>query len=125
MIYVFITLAAVGTILFIISFFMNNRMKNLEDQVEQLSMNMMKQNYQTKQKLKILEEELLAEDLTGEIMKNHQTTEKKQTRLPLVDTVYYMDDRGYKPHYIAKQTELSVHDVQSILQQRRTEGVHS
>ncbi|WP_202412504.1 hypothetical protein [Halobacillus litoralis] len=125
MIYVIGTLAAVALGLFILSYFMNDRMKELENQVEQVNMTMMQSNYQLKKKMKVLEEELLAEDLTQEIMK--QPLKKKETprSLPLVDTVLSMYQKGYKTHYIAKQTNLSEHDVQSMIQQQKTGGVQS
>ncbi|MEC3883112.1 hypothetical protein VKA52_05115 [Halobacillus sp. HZG1] len=125
MIYVIGTLAAVALGLFILSYFMNDRMKELENQVEQVNMTMMQSNYQLKKKMKVLEEELLAEDLTQEIMK--QPLKKKETprSLPLVDTVLSMYQKGYKTHYIAKQTNLSEYDVQSMIQQQKTGGVQS
>ena len=123
MVYVLITLSSVSIVLYILSFFMNNRMKDLEEQLEQVSMEMMQSNYQTSQKLKVLEEELLAEDLTGEIIKNQQKTSDQQP--PLIENVFAMYQRGYKAHYIAKHTNLDVHDVQSLIQQWQSEGVHS
>lgn len=122
MVYVLITLSSVSIVLYILSFFMNNRMKELEEQIEQVSMEMMQSNYQTSQKLKVLEEELLADDLTGEIIKNQQKTKDPQ---PLIENVFAMYQRGYKAHYIAKHTNLDVHDVQSLIQQWQSEGVHS
>lgn len=125
MIYVIGTLAAVALGLFILSYFMNDRMKELENQVEQVNMTMMQSNYQLKKKMKVLEEELLAEDLTQEIMK--QPLKKKETprSLPLVDTVLSMYQKGYKTHYIAKQTNMSEYDVQSMIQQQKNGGVQS
>ncbi|MBA2173591.1 hypothetical protein H0266_01650 [Halobacillus locisalis] len=123
MVYVLITLSSVSIVLYILSFFMNNRMKELEEQLEQVSMEMMQSNYQTSQKLKVLEEELLAEDLTGEILKNQEKTTGQQP--PLIENVFAMYQRGYKAHYIAKHTNLDVHDVQSLIQQWQSEGVHS
>lgn len=125
MIYTIVTIASIGIVLFILSFFMNDRMKELENQVEQVNMTMMQHNYQMKKKMKVLEEELLAEDLTEEIMK--QSTKKKDSSklLPLVDTVLSMYQKGYKIHYIAKQTNLSEHDVLSMIRQQKSEGVQS
>lgn len=125
MIYVLSTLAAISVVLFISSFFMNDRLKDLEEQIEHVSLTMMQNNYQTKQKLKVLEEELLAEDLTGEIMKQpfEPAAPKKKQQPPLLETVHSMYQKGYKVHYIAKQTDLSEHDVQSLVQQWKSEGV--
>ncbi|WP_202409868.1 hypothetical protein [Halobacillus litoralis] len=125
MIYVIGTLAAVALGLFVLSFFMNDRMKELENQVEQVNMTMMQSNYQLKKKMKVLEEELLAEDLTQEIMKQHPKKKEAPKTLPLVDTVRSMYQKGYKTHYIAKQTNLSEHDVHSMIQQQKSGGVQT
>ncbi len=64
MITVFITLIIVSIVLFIISFFMNDKFSELEGQLEQFSISTMQDTYQIKKKIKILEEELLTEDLS-------------------------------------------------------------
>lgn len=125
MIYTIATIAAIGIVLFFLSFFMNDRMKELENQVEQVNMTMMQQNYQMKKKMKVLEEELLAEDLTEEIMKQPVKKKEPPKSLPLVDTVLSMYNKGYKTHYIAKQTNLSEHDVLSMVKQQKSEGVQT
>ncbi|MFQ3542770.1 hypothetical protein Q7A53_01695 [Halobacillus rhizosphaerae] len=121
MVILLITLASISVVLFLFSFGMNDRFKDLENQVEQLSMKMMQDNYQMKQKMKILEEELLAEDLTSEILKNPYKKTASST-LPFMDKVKSMHNKGYKSHYIAKETNLEEHDVRSILQQFSREG---
>ncbi|WP_394217831.1 hypothetical protein [Halobacillus trueperi] len=125
MIYVIGTLATVALGLFVLSFFMNDRMRELENQVEQVNMTMMQSNYQLKKKMKVLEEELLAEDLTQEIMKQPPKKNEAPKTLPLVDTVRSMYQKGYKTHYIAKQTNLSEHDVHSMIQQQKSGGVQT
>ncbi|RDY72446.1 hypothetical protein DXT76_01890 [Halobacillus trueperi] len=125
MIYVISTMAAVALGLFVLSFFMNDRMKELENQVEQVNMTMMQSNYQLKKKMKVLEEELLAEDLTQEIMNQPPKKKEAPQTLPLVDTVRSMYQKGYKTHYIAKQTNLSEHDVHSMIQQQKSGGVQT
>lgn len=117
MLYVIITLLSVSIILFTLSFFMKDRMKQIEDQVEQLSMEMMQSNYQTNQKLKVLEEELLAEDLTGEIMKQHTSSQNST-----VKTIYSLYKQGYKPNDIANQTKVDERDIRSFIRQWEKEG---
>ncbi|MBH0229878.1 hypothetical protein [Halobacillus yeomjeoni] len=122
MFYVLSTLASVSILLFILSFFVSNRFKALEEQLEQLTMTMMQNNYQTKQKMKVLEEELLAEDLTEEILKQPYKPDQPVRKPNLVHTIQNMYEKGYTPHYIAKQTDLSEHDIQSIVRQWNKEG---
>ncbi|WP_176140656.1 hypothetical protein [Halobacillus salinus] len=120
MLTVIITLLSISVVLFILSFFANDRMKKVEDQVEQLSMEMMQSNYQFGQKLKVLEEELLAEDLTGEIIKQNASSSHSK-----MDTIYSMYSKGFKPHYIAKQTNVDEQDVLLFIQQWDKKGVLS
>ncbi|WP_085991899.1 hypothetical protein [Oceanobacillus senegalensis] len=69
MIYAVITVIIIAIVLFVLSFFMNDRIEELEDQVEQLSISSMQETYQIKKKIKILEEELLPEELTNDLEK--------------------------------------------------------
>ncbi|MUV39631.1 uncharacterized protein JNUCC1_03515 [Lentibacillus sp. JNUCC-1] len=55
----------VGLVLFIVSFFMNDKMSDIEGQIDQLQITTMQETYQMKKKIKILEEELLS-DTVGE-----------------------------------------------------------
>jgi hypothetical protein len=54
-----VTILIVGVILFIVSYFMNDRLEELESQVEQLSITTIQDTYQMKKKIKVLEEELI------------------------------------------------------------------
>lgn len=56
---VIIVLLSLSIILLILSFFKRDKISELEQQVEQLTMTMMQENYQLKKRMKILEEELL------------------------------------------------------------------
>jgi len=64
MIYVIITLVIVAVVLLIASFFMNDKLDDVENQIEQLSISTMQDTYQIKKKIKILEEELLSENIS-------------------------------------------------------------
>lgn len=63
MIYALVTILVVGAALLILSYFMNDRLEELETQLEQFSITTMQDTYQMKKKIKILEEELLPEDI--------------------------------------------------------------
>lgn len=69
MIYAIISIIIIAVILFVLSFFMNDRLEELENQVEQLSISTMQDSYQMKKKVKILEEELLSGGLEQDSMK--------------------------------------------------------
>ncbi|MFC2948167.1 hypothetical protein [Virgibacillus sediminis] len=66
MLYAVIAIIAVAVVLFVMSFFMNDRFKEMESQLEQLTLTTMQDNYLMKKKLKVLEEELLPQELTNE-----------------------------------------------------------
>ncbi|AKS38919.1 hypothetical protein NP92_09915 [Anoxybacillus gonensis] len=57
--YTFIGLVSFAIILLLISFFQRDRMKEVEEQVEQLTLSTMQQLYEVKKRVKALEEELL------------------------------------------------------------------
>ncbi|WP_458412488.1 hypothetical protein ACNQFZ_16955 [Schinkia sp. CFF1] len=57
-----IGLFSFSIVLLILSFFKKDKYKELENQIENLTMVVMQENYQMKKKLKILEEELLGNE---------------------------------------------------------------
>ncbi|MUK87119.1 hypothetical protein GMD78_01735 [Ornithinibacillus sp. L9] len=67
MIFAGMSIIIVAIALFILSFFLTDKFEKLENEVEQLSISTMQETYQLKKKVKILEEELLAEDMSAEI----------------------------------------------------------
>ncbi|MCM3738730.1 hypothetical protein M3210_00485 [Oceanobacillus luteolus] len=54
-----VTILVIGVILFVLSYFMNDRIEEIESQLEHYSITSMQDTYQMKKKIKILEEELL------------------------------------------------------------------
>lgn len=65
MVLVLTTLIVVAIGLMVLSFFANDQFTEIENQIEQISISTMQDTYQMKKKIKILEEELLSEDLSG------------------------------------------------------------
>lgn len=113
---ILVTLIIVSIILFAISFKMNDKFDQLETQVEQLSITTMQDTYQIQKKLKVLEEELLTEDIIGI---DSQTMKQNQQQKPLLlQKVYRLKEQGYSVEDIASNTKLSLHDVQTILKNK-------
>lgn len=109
---VLITLISVAVVLIIISFFMNDQFGELEKQIEQFSISTMQDTYQIKKKIKILEEELLAENISETVMPTNPALKNK----PLViQKIYHLYQQGYSIAEIAKQTDLNDSDVQAVL----------
>lgn len=60
--FIIIGLFSFSIILLVLSFFKRDKVKDLEEQLEQLSLTTIQENYQMKKRVKILEEELLFQD---------------------------------------------------------------
>lgn len=112
MLYVFVTIIVIGLVLLICSFFMKDKLSDLEDQLEQFSISTMQDTYQMKKKIKILEEELLTENLGDHGSSIPASVENKPL---LIQKVYHLHEQGFSPEDISKQTNLDRHDVQTIL----------
>ncbi|WP_249871091.1 hypothetical protein [Oceanobacillus saliphilus] len=67
-----ITIIIVAVVLFVLSYFMNDRMEELENQLEQFSITTMQDTYQMKKKIKILEEELMPEDISQDLLPQNE-----------------------------------------------------
>ncbi|WP_101844293.1 hypothetical protein [Halobacillus sp. Marseille-P3879] len=115
------TLAAVSVVLFIASFFMNDRLKDMEDQVEQLSIQVMQDTYQVKKKLNVLEEELLTGDSPRQMIKHTRSASSQGSTL--AQTIKSMYQGGYSPERIAKETNMNVHEIKSIVHNYSSKGV--
>ncbi|WP_404453019.1 hypothetical protein LG329_02545 [Virgibacillus necropolis] len=111
MIYAISTILIVAVILFILSFLMNDKFKDLEDQLEQHSMSTMQDTYQMKKKIKILEEELLTNDLSNDLFQNESESSEADRK------ILQLHEKGYSVQEITELTKLSTYDVQLILRQ--------
>ncbi|MBO8156091.1 MAG: hypothetical protein H0Z32_06515 [Bacillaceae bacterium] len=114
MVYVLVSLGAVGVILFILSYFLNDRFQELEQQIEQLSISTLQDTYQMKNKIKILEEELLT-DPVDIVEPSNEPAFQNQGKFPLFNRIQTMYDQGYSIEQIAAETSLSEHDIRTIL----------
>lgn len=74
MLYTVLALIGVAVVLFIISFFLNDKFAELESQIEQFSITTMQDTYQMKKKIKVLEEELLTGDIVQDISSRKDKT---------------------------------------------------
>lgn len=109
MFYVIVTLLATAIVLFIVSFFVNDRFSELESEFEQFSISMMQENYRVKKKIEILEEELLSGRIDEQSLNNVGNEPR------VINKVHELHDKGYSIVDIAHQTNLTNHDIQTIL----------
>ncbi|MFD1066255.1 hypothetical protein [Oceanobacillus locisalsi] len=66
MLYAILAVVIIGIALFILSFFINDRLEEVESQLEQLSITTMQDTYQLKKKVSVLEEELLPQNISDD-----------------------------------------------------------
>ncbi|WP_017185832.1 hypothetical protein [Alkalibacillus haloalkaliphilus] len=121
MVYALGTLLVIGLLLLIISFFMNNRFKVIETELEQLSMDHIQNQYVMNNKLKVLEEELLTETTNLGEYSNQQSKNNdliKQKEPTVVQRVVGLFEEGYSFKEIEDQTGLSQDDIKVIVHQK-------
>lgn len=112
--YIIISLVALATILFSLSFFLKDPYKELREEIDQLTIQQIQDLYQIKKKLKVLEEELLVSDSVLEKQPSFDT-EKKQVHEIIKNQVWSLAQQGMSINQIARQSSLSTQDVQEII----------
>ncbi|CQR46849.1 hypothetical protein BN1058_01126 [Paraliobacillus sp. PM-2] len=110
MLFALISIGVVAIVLMIVSFFVNDRFKQIENQVEQISLTALQDTYQMKKKIKILEEELLTDEITSLDLQKPNLT-------PTMKRVTQMYESGESISNIAKLTNLSEYDVYTLVKQ--------
>lgn len=111
MLYVIITLLVISIVLFISSFFMNDKVAELETQLEQLSMSSFQETYQLNKKIKLLEEELLTPRFNEPADAKPAATEQPL----MIQKVYELYQQGYSIEDIHHKTDLKPDDIKTIL----------
>ncbi|WP_335869369.1 hypothetical protein [Bacillus sp. 2205SS5-2] len=102
----------VGSILlFFLSFFLKDHLKQMERDVEELSINMLQEQYKMKRRLKIMEEELMVEP--REDMSEFSRTD--DVHEVVKNQVLALHDKGLTIEQIAQQSALSFENVQKVI----------
>jgi Mor family transcriptional regulator len=112
--YIIISLVALAAILFILSFFLKDPYMELREELDQLTIQQIQDLYQIKKKLKVLEEELLVNDSILDKQSSFNTG-KKQIHDIIKNQVWSLAQQGMDLNQIAKQSSLSTHEVQEII----------
>ena len=113
---IFITLFILSLLLFLLSFFLKDPYKQLEEEIDQLSMQQLQEMYQIKKKLKILEEELLVNDVDlSPPLSQFSSPNKKEIHEIIKNQVWSLAKQGTPLEQIAKQSSLPIKEVQAIL----------
>ncbi len=113
---IFISLFFLSLLLFLLSFFLKDPYKQLEEEIDQLSMQQLQEIYQIKKKLKVLEEELLVSDVElSPPLSQYSSSNKKEIHEIIKNQVWSLAKQGTPIEQIAKQSSLPIHEVQTIL----------
>src|SRR5690625_6069211 len=83
----------------------------------------MQDTYQMKKKIKILEEELLTEDITmaaDQVAATESIPSVIEDKPLLIQKIYHLHQQGYTTDDIAQETDLSSHDIKTILDRKST-----
>jgi len=119
----FTSLLVLAVILFFLSFFLKDPYKELREEVDHLSIQQVQELYQIKKKLKILEEELLVNDMDlSPLFSPAPKTERKAVHEIIKNQVWALAGQGTPIEQIAKQSSLTLQDVQSILMEFKFKG---
>ncbi|MFS0780919.1 hypothetical protein [Bacillus sp. 1P06AnD] len=108
-----IILISIAIILFLLSFFVPDRFKQLEKNVEELSLQHVQDIYQLKKKMRILEEELMAPEALGYGNKMVDTSPKINEILKSQVLALYA--QGHSIEEISSRSTLSHKEIENIL----------
>lgn len=113
-------LIIVGMLIIIASFFVGKHSKQLENDVEELSLNFYQETHQLKRRLKAVEEELLIEPQP--FIKTAKANTKQNAKVSingihqiLVSQVLTLHKQGFNNDEICKRSSLSLEQVQAII----------
>ncbi|TFD97515.1 hypothetical protein [Jeotgalibacillus salarius] len=111
--WIMLAAGGLGLFLFILSFFLKDRTKATEDELQELSMSLYQEMSQLKKRTKLLEEELMIEPIA-----NHKTVKPKQINEILANQVLSLHKQGMKPDQISKLSSLHIDDVRHLINNR-------
>ncbi|MFS0861560.1 hypothetical protein [Fredinandcohnia sp. 179-A 10B2 NHS] len=117
--YAIIGLLSVAIILLLISFTGKDRVKKLEEQFDQLSLSVIQETYLIKKKVKILEEELLTNDIDFEL--DLPTTSKTNSSVDA--SILSLYEAGLSYEQIARKVNMPTEEVRLILEHARKMGL--
>lgn len=119
----FISLLALAVILFLLSFFLKDPYKELREEIDHLSMQQLQEIYQIKKKLKVLEEELMVNEIElSPPISQIPSTDRKEIHDIIKNQVWSLAGQGTPIEQIAKLSSLPVQDVQAILMEFKFRG---
>lgn len=116
--YLMIGLLTFSLLLFIISNFLKDPFKKIQEEIDQLSMQQIQDMYIIKKKLKILEEELLVHDDQNYKTSPSLSNKRKDIHEIIKNQVRSLQQQGLTIEQIARQSSLTASDVEWILAEK-------
>ncbi|SFA96145.1 MULTISPECIES: hypothetical protein [unclassified Bacillus (in: firmicutes)] len=113
-------LLGISILLIVLSFFQKDPLKELKDEIDQFTIQQVQDLYQIKKKMKVLEEELLVNEV--ELPKSVYNSEKKEIHDIIKNQVIALSQQGKAIDQIAAQSSLSMEDVYGILRESKERG---
>lgn len=119
------SLLGIAVLLFIVSLFMKDPYKKLQEDIDQLSIQQVQEIYKIKKKLKVLEEELLIDEVDMNpalpVADRQPVADNSANPIHAIikNQVWSLASQGVSIEKIASQSSLSTAQVQQII----TEGV--
>jgi hypothetical protein len=108
----FIGLVSFSILLLVISFFQRDRYRDIEKDIEELSMNVLQEHYQLKKRIRVLEEELM---VNGDAPFKKTDSVRKPIHEVVKNQVIALYQQGIPVEQIAKQSALSKSEVQQLI----------
>lgn len=124
--YIMLALLGLSIALFFISIFLKDPYKEIREEIDQISIQQIQELYQIKQKLKVLEEELLVADDSFQPPFSVNSTpppiEKREVHEIIKNQVVLLTQQGLSVDQIARQSSLSPEEVKAIQTEMKYRG---
>ena len=123
-----LTILGISLLLVVLSFFLRDPVKDLREDIDQLSIQQVQEIYKLKKKVKILEEELMMGD--GEFSMDATLNKSQPYPHANIDSVHAiiksqvwtLASQGVSIEKIANQSSLTTSQVQQIIKERDVEN---
>ncbi|WP_433958808.1 hypothetical protein [Cytobacillus horneckiae] len=121
--YALIGLLSLSIILFLLSLFLKDPYKSIQEEIDQMSILHIQEIYTIKKKLKILEEELLTTDTPLPSPITHPSPAiKGEVHEIIKSQVSLLAKQGLSLDQIAVQSSLTIEEVKTILTEKKFRG---
>lgn len=121
-----IILLCIAILLFLVSFLKKDSLTNIENTIDELSLQHVQDVYQLKKRIRILEEELLSVD-NWDVLKSNQPDSSIKTNIPvnaiLKNQVLALYQQGISIDDISKRSTLQHQDIIAILKDSQAKGL--